>query len=140
MNRGPRAGGGANGDDRSFAEKASTAWSVLPDWVAELASYADAHGAKAAGKAIGYSNSAVSVVLNGKGEKLDLVRIEQMVRGALMGALVDCPKRGEMARDVCLKWQRKPYTLSSSASVEMYQACRSGCPHSKLKGGADGTA
>jgi hypothetical protein len=137
MKPGPKTGAGVNGDQRSYAEKAKAAWGEVPEWVAELAAYADQHGAKAAGKAIGYSNSAVSIVLNGKGENFDLARIEQLVRGALMGATVDCPIKGEMARDVCLGWQRKPYALSSSARVEMYQACRNGCPHSRIKGGGD---
>jgi hypothetical protein len=136
MKRGPRSGGGGSADMRSYAEKAQAAYAVVPDWVAELAAYTDAHGAKAAAKAISYSTSAVSTVLNNKADKMDLVRLEQMVRGALMGASVDCPVRGDMARDVCLSWQRKPYALSSSARVEMYHACRAGCPHSKLKGSA----
>ncbi len=137
MKPGPNKGAGSNGDVRTYLGKALAAWPTLPDWVAELAAYADAHGAKAAGKAIGYSNSAVSVVLNGKGEKLNLARIEQMVRGALMGSVVDCPERGEMPRNECLVWQAKPYAATSSARVAMYHACRSGCPFSKIKGGGD---
>jgi hypothetical protein len=129
-------------DPRPFALKAAEAWEgTPPEWVAELAAYADLHGAKAAGKAIGYSNSAVSVVLNRAPtiEKFDLVRIEQSVRGALMGAVVICPVKGEMTRDVCLGWQARPYALTSSARAEMYRACRSGCPHSRIKtGGQDG--
>lgn len=122
----------------SYAEKAQTAWSPLPDWVAELAAYADVHGAKATARMIGYSVSAVSVVINGKGHKLNLARIEEMVRGAIMGLSVECPERGDMPRDVCMGWQARPYSVTSAAAVRMYRACRSGCPHSKLKGPTDG--
>ncbi|SFZ85969.1 hypothetical protein SAMN02983003_3141 [Devosia enhydra] len=124
-------------DLRTYAEKASQAWAAVggvPDWVAELAAHADRFGAKASGEAIGYSNSTVSVVVN-RGNmlaKLDLPRIEESVRGALMGLTVDCPVKGEMPRHRCLAWQAKPYALSSSARVEMYHACRSGCPHSRI--------
>lgn len=92
MKRGPRIGSGANAGELTYATKAGAAWgAVLPDWVAELAAYTDAHGTKLAAKAINYSPSAISMVLNHKVDKLDITRIEQMVRGALMGASVDCP-------------------------------------------------
>ena len=138
MNRGPRPG--ALQGQRSYADKASDAWGDVPDWVAELAIHADRHGAKATGEAIGYSNSAVSVVINqGSGfANFDLVRIEQAVRGGLMGLMVDCPRKGPMARDVCLAWQAKPKASTSPDRVRMYRACRSGCPHSRIKGASNG--
>jgi len=133
MKPGPRVGNAKNGE-LSYAEKALNAWSPLPDWVQELAAYADVHGAKVAAERIGYSVAAVSVIINGKGDKLNLARIQEIVRGTIMGVLVDCPERGEMARDVCMGWQSRPYSVTSAAAVQMYRACRSGCPHSKLKG------
>lgn len=122
----------------TYAQKAQAAWAPPPDWVAELAGHADAHGVKATAKLIGYSVSAVSVIVNNKGQKLNLARIEEIVRGALMGSSVECPERGDMPRDVCLAWQARPYSVTSAAAVRMYRACRSGCPHSKLKGPTDG--
>lgn len=121
----------------SFADKVRAAWGNPPDWIVELAAFTDSKGTKAAGVAIGYSYSAVSMVLNNKGDKLDLERFEERVRGALMGLTVDCPARGDMTRDVCLDWQRKPFAATSAGRVEMYRACRAGCPHSKLTGAKD---
>jgi len=125
---------------RSYADKAADAYAgAVPDWVAELAAYADRHGAKKAGAAIGYSNSAVSMVLNksAAAEKLDLDRIEQAVRGALMGLTVTCPVYGEIGRDACLANQKLPFSPHRRERVAIYHACRGGCPHSRIGGGND---
>lgn len=137
MTPGPQKGRGANGDERSFAEKVTAAWGApLPDWVDALAQFADAHGLNATGKAIGYSGSLVSQVLNNKyGGDVGLV--EEKVQGALLGRTVECPRLGEMIRSVCLQWQKKPLAHTSSLRVEMFHACRGGCLHSRLTGGAD---
>ncbi len=136
MKRGPQKGRVA--DSRSFAEKAGDAWGApLPDWVEALAATADAQGLEKAGKAIDYSTSAVSAVLAGKYGG-DLGRIEEKVQGALLGRVVECPRLGEMSRSVCLEWQRKPKAHTSSLRIEMFHACRGGCPHSRIKGDDDG--
>lgn len=137
MTPGPQKGRGANGDERSFVEKATAAWGApLPDWVEALAVLAEAQGLAAAGKAIDYSGSLVSSVLANKYAG-DLGRVEEKVHGALLGRTVECPRLGEMARSVCLEWQKKPLAHTSSLRVEMFHACRSGCPHSRLSGGSD---
>lgn len=132
MKRGPEQGSGRNGDDRSFALKAGLAWGETPDWVAELAAVADREGLKGAAKRIGYSPSAVSTVINARYPG-DLPRVEEKVRGALMGAVVDCPALGEIGRDSCLDWQTKPFAATSSIRAAVFRACRAGCPHSKLE-------
>lgn len=136
MKPGPRTGAANNSDRRSYAEKAKAAWGDVPDWVAELAAYADQHGAKPTGAAIGYSNSAVSVVISqGSGfEKFDLDRIEQAVRGGLMGLTVECPILGDIGRDRCLQEQQEPFRSTSSFRAQIYHACRSGCDHARQKG------
>lgn len=126
-------------DQRSYAEKSRDAWGDVPDWVAELAAYADLHGAKATAKAIGYSAAVVSVVLN-RGKlfaSFDAVRIEQSVRGSLMGLTVDCPVLGTIGRDRCLAEQKEPFRASSAHRAQLYHACRGGCPHSRIAGGRD---
>lgn len=131
MNRGPAPGRG--GDSRSFAEKAATAWAgAAPDWVVALASLADRDGLRGAGRRVGYSASAISTCLANR-YRGDLRRVEESVRGALMGESVDCPALGAIGRDQCLAWQRKPFAATSSARVAVYRACRGGCPHSQLK-------
>lgn len=134
MTPGPQKGRGPNGDDRSFVEKARAAWSPIPEWVTALAEVADARGLAAAGKAIDYSGSLVSSVIANKYAG-DITRVSEKVKGALLGHTVDCPRLGEMARSVCLEWQKKPLAHTSSLRVEMYRACRGGCPHSRLQGG-----
>ncbi len=138
MTPGPQKGRGANGaDGLSFVEKATRAWGApLPEWVEALAQLADAQGLTAAGKAIDYSGSLVSQVLANKYAG-DVGLVEEKVRGALLGLTVECPRLGEMTRSVCLEWQKKPLAHTSSLRVEMYHACRSGCPHSRLTGGTD---
>lgn len=137
MKRGPQAGSAAG--NQTFIEKAQAIFGLdLPDWIEALAATADARGLAGAGKAIDYSGSLVSSVLSGKYQG-DLDRVEQKVRGALLGAEVDCPRLGAMSRSTCLEWQKKPFASTSSLRVEMFQACRAGCPNSRIKGGGDGT-
>ena len=119
----------------TFVLKATAAWSPAPDWVICLAGEADRIGQPATAKRIDYSAATVSQVISNS-YRGDLRRVEQMVRGALMGAVVDCPVKGEMGLNVCLKWQDKPFAATSADRTRMYHACRSGCPHSKHGGGS----
>jgi hypothetical protein len=111
-------------------------WGDVPDWIQVLAELVDAHGLKGAEKRIGSGASTISQVLSNTYRGV-LGNIEARVRGALMGMTVDCPVKGEMGRDVCLKWQAKPFAATSSDRARMYHACRSGCPHSKHTKGED---
>jgi len=121
----------------SQLSKARERWTPTPDWIEELADLADREGLKGAEKRIGYAGSTISQVLSNNYNGV-LAKVEQRVRGALMGATVICPVLDEMRRDVCLDWQGKPFAATSSLRVAMYRACRSGCPHSKhTKGDCD---
>ncbi len=113
-----------------FVDKAEAAWSPAPTWVRRLAEEADRVGQTAVARRIDYSAATVSQVLSNS-YRGDLRRVEQMVLGALMEETVDCPVKGEMARNVCLKWQDKPFAITSADRTRMYHACRAGCPHSK---------
>jgi hypothetical protein len=130
MNRGPAPGAGRTG--KTMAEKAADAWGEVPDWVAELAALADRDGLRGAERRVGYSASAISTVINGC-YRGDMGRVEETVRGALMGHVVNCPVLGEIGRDQCLAWQKKPFAATSSVRAAVYRACRAGCPHSALK-------
>lgn len=118
---------------KTMGEKAALAWGSLPDWVAELARLADARGLTATAAKIGYSTAVVSQVIGGKYPG-DLTKVEERVRGALMGLTVACPVLGEIGRDVCLSTQAQPFAVTNSTRTRVYRACRSGCPHSGLKG------
>jgi hypothetical protein len=133
MKRGPAAGRRSKTD---FAAKAVAAWGdALPDWVAELARYASETSGTLAADAIGYSPAVVTHVI-GNAYKGDLARVEDKVRGALMGMVVACPVLGEIGRNRCLDEQKTPFSASSSIRSKLYRACRSGCPHSRILGGA----
>lgn len=120
--------------EATYVEKARERWGAdVPEWVLVLAEVSDARGREKAAEAIGYSGSLVSSVIN-NGYQGDLVKVEGKVSGAFMNATVDCPRKGEMARDVCLDWQAKPKASTSPDRTRMYRACRSGCPHSRIKG------
>lgn len=77
---------------------------------------------------IGYSAGAVSSVLAGTYNG-NLERVRQAVEGALMASTVECPVIGEMPRQRCVEHQRTPFTPTNPARVQLYRACRAGCPH-----------
>ena len=88
-------------------------------------------GLKGAAKRTGIGGSTISQLLSNK-YPAATDNQEARVRGAIMHLTVDCPVLGEMGRDVCLKWQAKPFAATSSLRVAMYRACRAPCPHSKF--------
>lgn len=129
MNRGPAPGRRAAVD---FVAKAEAAWGgALPDWVRELATLANASSQRAAAEKIGYSQAVLSHVFNAAYTG-DLKRVEEKVRGALMGLSVQCPILGEIGRDRCLDEQKMTRSATSSIRSKLYRACRNGCPHSRL--------
>lgn len=118
----------------TFMEKARAAYGAeLPDWIAELATFADTEGLAGCEKRVGYSRSTISSVLHGKYGMGDMARVEEMVRGALMAVTVDCPVLGEIGRDRCLTEQKEPFRATSRHRAQLYHACRSGCPHARRK-------
>ncbi|GJD93399.1 transcriptional regulator [Methylobacterium iners] len=118
----------------SATEKAAAAWGpAIPDEVRELALYVDRNTGAAAAKAIGYSPAVVSHLLSARYPG-DHDAVFAKIRGALMGEVVICPVLGEIGRDRCLNEQKMPFATSNSARARVYRACRSGCPHSRLKG------
>lgn len=143
MNTGPVAGGASNRTELTFVEKANIAyggsagsWSA-PEWVTEMAVYADTHGLKSTGKLIGYSGSTVSQVIANKYPG-DTAAVAERVGGALMGVTVFCDGAGlDMARNTCLDWQKKPRAATSSQRTKMYRACHGGCPHFRVQGGGN---
>jgi hypothetical protein len=116
-----------------YADKARAAWGdELPDWVLELAEEADRTTGAAVSNRIGYSPAVVSAVIS-KSYRGDLSRVEARVRGALMGATVECSVLGEIARDRCFDEQSTGFAATSSVRSRLYRACRSDCLHSRIK-------
>lgn len=115
-----------------FLSKAQAAWGeAMPDWVAELAREANRTTSTLAARRIGYSGAVLSHVF-AKNYPGDIKRVEQKVRGALMGESVACPVVGEIGRDRCLDEQKMGNTGASAIRTRLYHACRSGCPHSRI--------
>jgi hypothetical protein len=118
--------------DTDFVAKARAAWGdALPDWVQVLAEEVNRTSGVAVADKLKLSGSLVSTVIAHKYPG-DMDRVEQQVRGALMGFVVACPVLGEIGRDICLAEQKKPFSATSSVRSRLFRACRSGCPHSRL--------
>ncbi|ACF01871.1 putative transcriptional regulator [Rhodopseudomonas palustris TIE-1] len=126
----------ASGND--YLAKARAAWgNELPDWIEELAKEANRITARSIAKRLGYSNATISYVIS-RSYKGNLKRVEETVRGALMGVTVDCPIVGEIGRDRCLEEQKMGNTGASPNRARLYHSCRSGrCPHSRLNQESD---
>ena len=104
--------------------KAAESWGDdVPDWVMALAEAVNSSSLLQVGRRISYSASSISQVLS-RTYRADTGRMEEMVRGAFMAATVPCPELGEMARHVCLEWQKRPYTDASAMHIRMWRACQ----------------
>jgi hypothetical protein len=115
----------------SWLDQARSFWSPLPDWVEALAEEADRSNQAKAARRISYSSSVVSTILK-NAYSGDLKAVEQAVRDGLMRGTVDCPVKGEISGTECRSHQLAPFAATSSRRVQLYRACRSGCPHSRL--------
>jgi hypothetical protein len=118
---------------RDFVASARAAWGdALPIWVTVLADMATRSSLTKTARRIGYSAALVSNVIANK-YPAGTDRIEAKVRGALMNETVICPILGEIGRDHCLDEQGMTNRATSSIRSKLYRACRSGCPHSRIK-------
>ncbi|WP_282045563.1 transcriptional regulator [Roseibium album] len=121
----------------TMMEKANAGWNgAPPDWVQELANWVSEKGLNNLSQRLGYSSTTLSLTISNK-YRGDLSKVEDKVRGALMGEKVACPVLGAIGRDQCLNSQSLPRAVTNSIRTRLYRACRSGCPHSRLKGGND---
>lgn len=119
MNRGPTPGSTAV----DHIAKARAAWGDAPDWVLALAESAQKTSQRVTGDLIGYSPTTISEVIS-KRYRGDLGKIEEMVRGALMGATVMCPVLDEIGRDQCRREQSTPFRATNSTRARLRRACR----------------
>ncbi|CAA0128964.1 Uncharacterised protein [Starkeya nomas] len=110
-----------------FIAKAKAAWGSPPDWILALAEACQRDTQAAVSRRLGVSGSQISHVL-GANYAGRTERLEQLVRGAYLGAIVSCPVLGEIERDRCLEEQSRPFAATSSTRAQLYRACRGGCP------------
>lgn len=104
----------------------------MPPEIRELALACMARTSRAVAKQLGYSDGAISQALANKYQNGDVPKLFAKIRGALMGEVVFCPEQGQIGRDVCLDWQKKPFAATNSHRVRMFHACRE-CPHRQQK-------
>lgn len=105
------------------------------DWIELLRAACAASTQAAVARRLGYSATVVNQVLSGRYTG-DLTRVKAAVEGALMNAQVECPVCGPIPRQRCIEHQRAPFRATSPMSVQLYRACRGGCPNSLLPAGA----
>ncbi len=102
-----------------------------PSWVAALARACAQSSQRAVAKAIGYSPAVVNTVLR-RSYGGDYGRVETAVRGRYLGHTVGCPVLGEIGADRCVAEQRREFAPTNALRVQLWRACRGGCPHSTL--------
>lgn len=118
----------------TYVDTARRAWGAeIPGEVLALAEKADATTAATAARAIDRSAGLVSQILANRYPG-DVPTVFARIRGALMGEQVACPVLGDIGRDHCLTEQSRPFAATNATRARVYRACRSGCPHSRLKG------
>lgn len=117
--------------------KARAAWgTAIPDWIAALAQACTDTSQATVARKFDLSSSVISETLANKytqkGGKTD--RLEELVRGAFMGASVTCPVLGNLSRDRCLDEQKQPFRATSALRTRLFHACQK-CPQKFRKGG-----
>lgn len=116
-------------------QKVQAAWpSPVPEWVEALAEACDKESQVIVADRIEYSNGVVSTILNNC-YKGDLSAVQKAVEGALMNRVVICPVAGEIGMQQCQANQRRPFCATNSQRVQLFRACRDGCPHSRFTEG-----
>lgn len=103
----------------------------VPAWLAALQQAVKSSSLAAVAKRLGVSRTMVSQVCNQKYPG-DLERVQKLVEGVYLSCTVQCPILGEIRQDQCLEHQNRRSVSSNPLYIQVYKACRSGCPHSRL--------
>lgn len=110
-------------------ETAREAWGAdLPDWIEALALECTRASQNKVAARLGRSGAMVSQVLRNK-YAAGLSGFEELVRGVLMNATVECPALGKMPTHECLAWRGKAgeFATGNPLRVRMWRACGA-CP------------
>ncbi len=99
----------------------------MSDWIQALRTACASRSQAEIAREIGYSPAVVNQVLKGS-YRGDIESVESAVRGALMGATVECPVIGEIPRQRCIEHQRRGYAATNPMRVQLARTCPS-CPH-----------
>jgi hypothetical protein len=101
------------------------------DWLEVLREQCDNSSQAQVSKQLGYSPAVINQTLKGC-YKGNLSTVELTVKGCFMAKTVTCPVVGEIAQHICLNYQKLPFAAINPQRVQLYKACRAGCPHSRL--------
>lgn len=100
-------------------------------WLEVLRQQVAEHGQPKVSRMLGVSTACVSQVVNEKYPG-DMARIEKLVEGAFLQKCVNCPVLGDLPLHECMQHQVRKGVSSNPLYMQLYKACRSGCPHSSL--------
>jgi len=110
--------------------KAIAAWgSPLPDWIKALAEACDDTSLRKTAARMDVSPAMVSLAINRKRLYLSFIKVR--VEKRLMITMVVCPILGVMGRNECLQEQARPFSSANPLRVQLFKACRNGCPYYK---------
>lgn len=102
-------------------------------WMIALREACASASQAAVARKLGVSPAMISQALKGA-YKGDIDRLQTLVEGALLVQTVECPIIGHLAKHKCLEHQERDgrFATANPLKMQLYRACRSGCPFSKL--------
>jgi len=102
------------------------------NWLVELSQRCEKTSQRKVAEDLGVSATMINQVLKGKYPgNLDALKIK--VEGLYLNRRVECPVLGEVPIHECKANQERPFSASNPVRVQVYRACRAGCPHSSLE-------
>lgn len=87
----------------------------------------------AVARQLGVSPAMIGLTL--KGQYIgNLPRLQTLVEGSILADTVSCPVLGELPKHKCLQHQERDrkFATANPLKAQLYRACRSGCPYSRL--------
>jgi hypothetical protein len=110
--------------------KTLDAWGPhMPDWIEALAKACDRESQRKVAALLSVSPATINLLINNKYAPRSHEEMKARVRAsALMMTIVPCPVLGVIGKPECLKEQAKPLVTCNPLSVQLYRACRDGCP------------
>lgn len=103
----------------------------MDEWLDALRAACARSSQRKVAEQLGVSPAMVNQVLKGAYSG-DLDRMRRLVEGRYLNQTVHCPVLGEIPLDKCQWHQEREFGTGNPQRVQLYRACRSGCPHSKL--------
>ena len=117
---------------RTMLDKAEAAWGEkMPSWVRTLATVCAGMSVRKVAVRLDVSPAIISLAIGKKRENLDFIR--ERVEQLLMVSRQLCPVLGEIHGDKCLQEQARPFSSANPLRIQVYRACRNGCPHYREK-------